>query len=182
MASEWETSRLLIRSLTEHDLDDYHRLIYSDEEVCRHYSGKLLSREEAREHLTYRILEAKHSDFQRWAIERKDDRQFLGVVGLEAGPNSWYRFERDPEPTYNDVEVELSFALGRDFWGSGYATEACEQIISHAFTELRLPRLVGGFSLDNERSHRLHQRLGFEIESHASDDGYVTLLVNTKLC
>ena len=181
MGSPWETERLLVRSLQDGDLPDYHRLIYADEEVCRHYAGKILSLQEARQHLSYRILEARYSDFQRWAIVRQDDQQFIGVVGLEGGPNYWYRLRSDPEPIYNEVEVELSFALGREFWGNGYATDACEPVIDHAFTEMRLPRLLGGFSRENERSYRLHRRLGFRIEEHAAEDGYVALLPNTRL-
>lgn len=96
MDSPWETERLLVRSLQVSDLLEYHRLIYADEEVCRHYSGRTLSLAEAKQHLGYRILEAKYSDFQRWAIVRRSDQQFLGVVGLEAGPNYWYRLKSDP--------------------------------------------------------------------------------------
>jgi len=181
MASEWETERLVIRTLQEDDLADYHGLIYSDEEVCRYYSGDPMSLEEAREHLGYRILEARHADFQRWAIIKKEDGQFVGIVGLEAGPNFWYRFAGEKEPTYNEVEVELSFALGRAYWGEGYATEACEEIITYAFTELKIPRLLGGFSRENERSHRLHTRLGFKIGESVDGDGYVALLVNGRV-
>ncbi|NKB65983.1 MAG: GNAT family N-acetyltransferase [Candidatus Latescibacteria bacterium] len=180
MAAQMETARLIIRSLQEEDLNDYHNLIFSDEEVCRYYTDKVSTIEETREGLTYRILEAKYAEFQRWAVVRKEDRQFLGIAGLESGPNFWYRFKSDPEPKYNSVEVELSFAFGRPYWGKGYATEACEKIIEYAFTELKLPRLMGGFHPQNEQSHRLHVRLGFQVEKEASGDGYVALLENNR--
>lgn len=178
MAAELESERLLVRTLRQDDLSDYHGLVYSDEEVCRFYSGEPMSLDEAREHLSYRILEAQYSDFQRWAIERKKDGQFIGIVGLEAGPNFWYRFKNDPEPTYNTVEVEMSFALGRAYWGKGFATEACACTIEYAFSELKIPRLLGGFALGNTRSQRLHERLNFAIELDADEEGYVVLLEN----
>ena len=181
MAAELESERLLVRTLQQDDLDDYHGLIYSDEEVCRFYSGDTMSLDEAREHLNYRILEAQYSDFQRWAIERKDDGQFIGIAGLEAGPNFWYRFKDDQDPVFNEVEVELSFALGRAYWGKGFATEACSCIIDYAFSELKIPRLLGGFALENTRSQRLHERLGFVIELDADEEGYVVLLENEQV-
>ena len=173
-----ETERLILRPFEERDLDDVYRLIYADMEVCRYYTDKQLSLEEMREWLIYRILEAQFSDFYRWAVVRQEENQFLGLVGLEAGPNFWYRFQDHPNPRFNEVEVELSFAFGKEFWGRGYATEACRKVIEYAFGELKIPRLVGGAASENIRSVELQRRLGFQIEEDASGNGYVTLLEN----
>ncbi len=179
MQKRFETERLIIRPFEMCDLNDLHRLIYSDPEVCKHYSDRVhSSTEETREWLTYHILETKYSDFQGWSVVRKEDNQFLGLVRLEAGPNFWYRFKDDPNPRYNTIEVELSFAFGKEYWGKGYATEACKPVIEYAFKELRIPRLVGGADYRNLRSARLQKRLGFRVEDDASGGGYVTVLEN----
>jgi [ribosomal protein S5]-alanine N-acetyltransferase len=176
-----ETERLMIRSLRQGDAEDMHRLIYGDEQVSRYYSGDPIEKEKVAAKLGYRISEAEFSDFQRWAIVKKNRRQFIGLVGLEAGPNFWYRFKSDPQPKFNTVEVEISFALGRIYWGQGYAREACERIIEYAFTELKIPRLIGGFDARNEGSHRLHERLGFSVEKEAGGENYVAVLANDRL-
>lgn len=178
MKKTFETERLIVRPFEMSDLSEVHRLIYSDPEVCKHYSDRMYSLEEMREWLTYRILETKYSDFHGWAVVRKQDNQFIGLVRLEAGPNFWYRFKEDPNPRYNDVEVELSFAFGRAYWGKGYAAEACKPVIEYAFRELKIPRLVGGASYENPRSARLQERLGFRVEDDAHNGGYVTILEN----
>ena len=173
----FETERLIIRPFEIDDLNDVYRLIYSDAEVCEHYSSDgTRTLEETREWLTFRVMEPKYSDFYGWAVVHKADNQFIGLVRLEAGPNFWYRFKDNPNPRYNDVEVELSFAFGKEYWGKGYATEGCQAVIKYAFLELKIPRLVGGASLENERSARLQERLGFYVER--GDGGYATRLEN----
>ncbi|MBI1924333.1 GNAT family N-acetyltransferase [Candidatus Poribacteria bacterium] len=172
----FETERLIIRPFEMNDLHDVYRLIYADPEVCEHYTTGTRTLEETREWLTYRVIEPKYSDFYGWAVVRKADNQFIGLVRLGAGPNFWTRFKENPNPRYNDVEVELSFAFGKAYWGKGYATEACKPVIEYAFLELKIPRLVGGADLENERSARLQERLGFYVER--GDGGYATRLEN----
>lgn len=79
---------------------------------------------------------------------------------------------------HNDLEVELSFALGKRYWRQGYAFEASQALIQFAFEDRRLRRLVGGAALDNERSRRLQERLGFQGMLTADSDGYLTVLDN----
>ena len=40
---------------------------------------------------------------------------------------------------------------------------------------------MGGFDAKNEPSRRLHERLGYRVEKHASDEGYVALLENDRI-
>ena len=62
VGKQFETERPILRPFEMGDLEDVHTLIYSDLDVTRYY-GPLLSREETREWLTYRILEAKYDAF-----------------------------------------------------------------------------------------------------------------------
>lgn len=59
---------------------------------------------------------------------------------------------------------ELGWRLARDAWGRGLATEAATAARDHAFEELRLPELISIIHPENERSRRLAQRLGMEVE------------------
>ena len=81
--------------------------------------------EEVREWITYCTLHAKHgADFHAWAVVCKTDNQFIGQVALGAYANRWTRFKDNPNPRYNDIEVELSYGFGKQYWSKGYATEA----------------------------------------------------------
>ena len=76
-------------------------------------------------------------------------------------------------------EVELFYKLGRDYWGRGYATEACREMIRHAFEELRLIRIVTCTHRENTRSIALLRRLGMRVEPDATDaDGVLATLEN----
>ena len=52
------------------------------------------------------------------AIVLKNAGRLIGYVGLQL-----YVLPREPVAT---PEVELYYKLGRDYWGQGYATEACQ--------------------------------------------------------
>jgi len=71
--------------------------------------------------------------------------------------------------------AEVGFLFARRHWGKGYASEAMEAVIAHAFGELDLERLWARFHEGNDASKRLLERLGFTYEgtmrSHIVRDG-----------
>jgi len=77
----------------------------------------------------------------------KKNGRLIGTAGLD-------------EDTHGDG-MQLGFALGRRYWGNGYASEACNAILSYAFSELCLDCISAYCFGDNERSERLLIRLGF---------------------
>jgi len=173
----FETDRLLVRTFVPEDLEDLYREVFSESEVCQFYCRNTKTREETAEWLAYRIAEWKYSSFGRLAVVLTETHEFTGFVGLEPYMNSWHRMPDTP-PGCNGLEVELSFAFGRQHWGKGYAFEASEVLARYAFEELKLPRLVGGAARDNERSWKLQQRLGCELIGDREGTGYVTVLWN----
>jgi RimJ/RimL family protein N-acetyltransferase len=72
--------------------------------------------------------------------------------------------ESEAQRVDHPLEVELTYALGREFWGKGYASEACRAVIGFAFEELKLRRLVTGCEPENLRAMRLQERLGMRRE------------------
>jgi RimJ/RimL family protein N-acetyltransferase len=175
-----ETERLLLRPFTMEDVEALHREIYSDEAVVRWYSGSgVLSLEQTREKVVGHLL-AWHDELGRQGVFLKSSGELCGQVHLSPFVNQWYRWANEPEPRFNPLEVELAFAFGRQYWGLGYAYEACQAMIQYAFTELRLPRLVGGARRENSRSVNLQRRLGYSVEQCDNGD-FVTLLNNTLI-
>ena len=89
-------------------------------------------------------------------IAKKEDNAALGLIRLH----------------WNAANVgEVSYWLGRPYWGRGYAAEAVGKIGIFAFTELGLDSLVAHCFAGNSRSLALLQKLGFEATgSHAIAD------------
>jgi RimJ/RimL family protein N-acetyltransferase len=72
--------------------------------------------------------------------------QLVGACGLARRPSG---------------SVELGYWIARDYWGRGYATEACSALVDIART-LGLPSLEGSHFIDNPASARVLEKLGFE--------------------
>jgi RimJ/RimL family protein N-acetyltransferase len=180
---ELETERLILRYFGPADIDPIHRLIYSDPEVYPFWGGQPRSREEVEERVILWMHAAQAGEFSNLAIVRKEDNQVIGFVALQAYVASWIRFAEAPTSPYNSIEVEVSYVLGRAYWGQGYAYEACQPLIDYAFRELRLRRLVNGIKPTNTRSVSLARRLGFQSVPNLSGDDAapIWVLENTMI-
>jgi RimJ/RimL family protein N-acetyltransferase len=62
------------------------------------------------------------------------------------------------------LRAEIGFLFARAQWGRGYAREAMEKIIAHAFGPLGLERLWARFHAGNDASRKLLGNLGFSPE------------------
>ncbi|MDO8186256.1 GNAT family N-acetyltransferase [Conexibacter sp. JD483] len=151
-----ETERLLLRPWRDDaaDLDAYLR-ISSDPDVMRHIAdGRVLDRDRAAEQLT-RFVEhwERHGYGLRAAVER-DSGEVVGFVGVM----------RAGQPGVRPGDVEIGWRLARDRWGRGYATEGARVVRDHAFTQLRLARLVAFVRPANDASIGVMRKLGMRLE------------------
>jgi RimJ/RimL family protein N-acetyltransferase len=80
------------------------------------------------------------------AMLDRHDGTFLGRCGLKYWPQL--------------DETELGWALRREAWGRGYATEAAHACIRWGFAELDVPYLTAMINPGNARSVRVAERLG----------------------
>jgi RimJ/RimL family protein N-acetyltransferase len=66
---------------------------------------------------------------------------------------------------FNDAEgcPEIGWALGRDAWGHGYATEGTQACIEACFAHTEHDRIVAMVDIRNERSLRTASRLGMRV-------------------
>lgn len=138
------TERLKLRLHCCEDIADFLRC-FSDPEVVRFEPYLPMNAEEAQKALNSRIGNA---DFI--AIERKADGRYIGNVFM--GPAG-------------EGVVELGYALSRDCWHSGYATEACRALIDEAFAA-GVHRIIAECDPQNTASWKLLERLGFVREAH----------------
>ena len=63
----------------------------------------------------------------------------------------------------------LGYSLHHQAVGKGLMSEALTALIAYAFNDLRLHRIMANYMPSNERSARVLQRLGFQVEGYARD-------------
>ena len=74
------------------------------------------------------------------------------------------------------AEFELGYALGRRWWGRGYATEAALAVRDHALGELALPEVLALVRPDNAASIHVVEKIGMELVGTRHSDGVEHLL------
>jgi RimJ/RimL family protein N-acetyltransferase len=145
---EFETDRLYLRQWIEADREPFARL-NADSRVME-FLPSLLDR--AASDAMFDRLQAGIFDrgWGLWAVELKQDRQFIGFVGLHI-PKADLPFS----PC-----VEIGWRLAFDFWGKGYASEAARGALAVGFEQLCLPEIVSFTTISNRRSRQVMERLG----------------------
>ncbi|HET7400877.1 MAG TPA: GNAT family N-acetyltransferase, partial [Usitatibacter sp.] len=74
--------------------------------------------------------------------------------------------------------ASIAYTLARDAWGHGHATRACRLMIDNLAASYGVRRLTAVAEVDNTRSIRLLERLGFAL---AADPGSLTLTPTERL-
>ncbi|OXM63408.1 MULTISPECIES: GNAT family N-acetyltransferase [Amycolatopsis] len=126
MESPLITDRLLIRDWTVDDAEAA-LAIYGSEEVT-HWLTPAMDRVgdvAAMRAVLHAWREAQPNlppPRGRWAMERREDGQVIGGLGIRL------------LPPY-DEDLELSWQLHPEAWGQGYATEGSQALIRWAFTQ-----------------------------------------------
>ena len=84
-----------------------------------------------------------------WAITCRTTQTFFGWV--------WVVFLGD------DPYIDLGYRLAPRFWGHGYATEAGQQVVHHAFLDLGIPDLTALIHPLNFASARVAEKVGLAL-------------------
>lgn len=151
-----ETERLLLRRPTETDVDSPPSWL-SDPEVMDRLGGV----EPAAQVVRQWLEQWERFPTGKFLVERRSDGAVVGRVGANYyDVRTWWRSA--------DGEPELGWALAREWWGHGYATEAALAVREW----LRAPRVISLIAPDNVRSQQVAQRLGARPEQTIELPGY----------
>lgn len=150
------TPRLLLRPWRDEDLAPFAAL-NADPRVMEHFPGTFdRSGSDALAAAIQADLEK--NGFGLWAVEVPGVAPFIGFVGA---------CEPDFEALFTPA-VEIGWRLAFEHWGKGYATEAAQAVVAHAFGPLGLAELVSFTAPANRRSRAVMERLG--MTHTAADD------------
>lgn len=143
-----ETERLILRDIRMEDVYEYYERLFGDGDVCRYLLhdphqdiGESLA---AIENIRQQYEQGK---FYRWGITEKGEDSLIGVIGL-------VRIDEEKS------ECSFAYLLGCDYWGKGYGTEALKAVISFAFEELEIRRIVADHMTENPASGAVMRKAG----------------------
>lgn len=145
------TPRLVLRRFAP---DDAARLfeLDADPEVMRYLNGGVptpMSVVEEEILPWFSVYDEAAPGVGVWAVEGREDRAFIGWVGLMA--------------TGRRHEAALGFRLRRAAWGRGYATECAAALLTIGFDAGGLERIVATTYEDNLASRRVLEKLGMRL-------------------
>lgn len=146
-----ETDRLVLREMTETDLDFLYEM-QEDEEAARFLDALDSDRDAQRQKLAaYRQQMYGFYGFGIWIVLEKESGKPVGRAGLQMREG----FE----------EPELGFAVLKKYRGRGYAEEACRAVLDYAKKELELKKMRVVVDRENRKSRNLCEKLGFIVDN-----------------
>lgn len=147
----FESDRLIIRRYTLADEEEFFRL-NGDPEVMK-YIREPKDRQECIIFLKRNLAFYEQNPLMgRWAMIEKASDVFVGsfaVIPVETTDNSRH------------TEIQLGYALLKDHWGKGYATESTLAGRRYAFDVMKLPVIVAITETGNIASQKVLLRSGF---------------------
>jgi len=154
------TARLVLRTMTDDDVDDIHAY-HSRADVCRYVTFEPRSREEVVEKVAkYSKAVALRGDGDYWqlAVERGDaPGRVIGDVYFTI-------------VSVANATGEIGWVLNPEHAGQGFMTEAASAVLDIAFNELGLHRVKAELDPRNAASIALCTRLGMREEAYFVED------------
>ena len=140
---ELRTERLVLRPVTEDDLDVMLSIRNAPAVIGTTNTGEPLPRERMAGQLQRRAESWRRRGLGSWLVFL-DERPMAFVEVAPIGEDSGV----DPE------EIEVGVVVHPDFWGRGIAVEAGLAVAADLFARVGLERVYAGVDPENERSLR----------------------------
>ena len=126
--------------------------LWGDADVTRLLGGPFTA-DQVQQRLARELTHYKQHGIQYWPLFLLESGEHVGCCGLR------------PRAQTETVR-ELGYQLRPAYWGKGYAREAANAAITHAFTTLGLSGLHAGHHPNNHSSQRILEGLGFHYTHH----------------
>jgi ribosomal-protein-alanine N-acetyltransferase len=153
-----KTERLFLRRFVMDDLEPL-SAFYSNPDVVKYIPDAPRTYEETKEELEWFLNgHPKFPELGLWATIHKETEEFIGRCGLL------------PWTIDDQHEVEVAFALSKEYWGKGLATEAARALIHYGFEHLQLSRLICLIDHDNKASIHVATKIGMTFEKESKDE------------
>jgi RimJ/RimL family protein N-acetyltransferase len=150
------TRRMLLRPFAMEDVDALHAL-WNAPEVRRFlWDDVVISRDVACEIVASHFSTVERHAIGYWALHQKarEDASIAGFCGfrlMDGGP-----------------EIELMYGLRGQYWGKGWATEACFAALEYLWRSTAYQQVYARADPPNEKSIRVMLRLGMTYKETTS--------------
>lgn len=140
------------------------------------HTDNLVIKKPSEKHLNFLIKELNNWNISKWLIEvpypysiddakywvkkTKQDQYSLNIYlknKLIGGVSLSNQRENS--------KWELGYWIGEEYWGNGYAIEACENLISYFFSNTNNSIIYASHMKDNIKSKKIIIKLGFKLVS-----------------
>ncbi|MGA9225561.1 MAG: GNAT family protein [Mesobacillus sp.] len=146
-----ETERLILRKITMDDTADIHKYA-SNPDVSKYVFWEThRSLSDTNDYIRFIVDLYKNGKLSPWGIEYKEDGRLIGTVDFV----NW-------QP--NHKSAEIGYALSKDYWGKGIATEAAKELINFGFYNMDLVRIQAKCLVENAGSERVMEKAGMTFE------------------
>jgi len=144
-----ETERLRLRPPRLEDASEIFARYAQDPEVTRYLTWRPHKRiEPVQEFLRSLLTLRDQGAVLPWIVERRSDDRLLGVIDLRL----------------QGFRAEVGYALARDAWGQGYASEAARTLVEWALAQPGIYRVWAVCDVDNPASGRVLEKAGMVRE------------------
>ena len=149
-----ETNRLLLREIQETDVNDIFDCWMQDEDVSKYMWWKAsCDIAETQSFVQFELGQIENEKWYRWIIVLKETGKIIGTCLV---------FYNEDD---NESHWDISYNLGKKYWGNGYITEAMKEVMRFAETELGMEECVTTYAKVNTSSANVLHKLGFIDEA-----------------
>jgi RimJ/RimL family protein N-acetyltransferase len=164
-------------------------LVHNDDEVASWYDGERLSFEAAEERAKSMGDSWRFHGVHKWIAYDRVSGEVVGRGGLSRPPvdddwgqiyallpaEPWVRVAHEIDRPYiaHANWVEIGWALRREFWGHGYASEIGRAALAFGFGVLGVQAVVSCTVRHNARSRAVMERIGMRYAGEIRSRGIV---------
>ena len=169
-----ETKRLILRQWQAADTDIL-AAISADPKVMKYFPA-VQTRLQTEAFVEYIHDHFKQYGYGLYAVVTKGTRSMIGFVGLNS-PS----FEIPGFIPVGLPIMEIGWRLASDQWGKGYATEAAQMVLKHAYTTFGLDEVISFTADINLPSRRVMEKIGLKHDA-LDDFDHPKLAKGSPLC
>ena len=154
-----ETERLIIRQVTNQDVDDLSKVL-ADPSVMQYSTVGVHTKEKIYQYVANCNNQYQLNGYGHWAIYRSDTNEFVGVCGL------------NKHKVDNNEVIHINYRLAISQQGKGYAVESTLGVLDFAKNTLKLKMVHALIESANIGSVKVVNRTGFRFIKSSQFRGF----------